>query len=86
MKKIFSILLGFVMLAQLLPISALAAGIKSGRPTLTVNQSKVAFAGYEWWVIGDGASGVYPQAGHITLLSAKPDFPKTTFRSGQKNK
>ena len=27
MKKIFSILLGFVMLAQLLPISALAAGI-----------------------------------------------------------
>ena len=86
MKKIFSILLGVVMLAQLLPISALAAGIKSGQPTLTVNQSKVAFAGYEWWVIGDGASGVYPQAGHITLLSAKPDFSKTTFRSGQKNK
>ena len=69
-----------------LPTTSLAAGIKSGQPALTVNQSKVAFAGYEWWVIGDGTSGVYPQAGHITLLSANTDFPEIPFRSGQKNK
>ena len=50
---------------------------------LTVNESKVAFAGHEWWVIGDGTSGVYSQDGHITLLAANLDteFQNIPFRT-----
>ena len=52
-----------------------------------MNQSKVAFAGHEWWVIGYNGDGVYSKEndGHITLLAANldDDFQNVPFRSGQ---
>ena len=72
-KRVLGILLTLCIMLYHMPITAPATEIKSKLPTLTVNQSKVAFAGHEWWVIGDGTSGVYPQSGHITLLSANAD-------------
>ncbi len=50
---------------------------------LTVNSSKIAFAGHEWWVIGDGTVGVEPRPGHITLLGADDDFGNSAFRTGK---
>ena len=66
----------------LVPAAALAAGVQEGATDLEVNSTKVAFAGHEWWVIGDGASGVYPQEGHATLLGASLDFGSCAFRVG----
>ena len=45
----------------------------------------MAFAGHEWWVIGDDTSGVYPQPGHITLMTVNPDFGTSFFRATGKN-
>ena len=84
-KKLISALTALVMVLCLAPATVSAAGVQSGPASLTVNSSKVAFAGHEWWVIGDASSGVYPQAGHITLLSANADFGSTEFRSLQTN-
>lgn len=83
-NRVLAALLSLVLLVGLIPAAASAAEMQSGTSTLTVNQSKVAFAGHEWWVIGDGASGVYPQQNHITLLAANLDseFQNTTFRTG----
>ena len=84
-KRVLGILLTLCIMLYHMPITAPATEIKSKLPSLTVNQSKVAFAGHEWWVIGDGTSGVYPQPGHITLLSANADsdFKNVIFRNGQ---
>ena len=54
---------------------------------LTVNESKVAFAGHEWWVIGYNGDGVYSTAedtSHVTLLAANLDteFQNILFRTG----
>ena len=64
------------------PGAAFAAGIQAGQADLTVNTSKVAFAGHEWWVIGNNAPGVYSKAndGHVTLLAANNDFGLLFFR------
>ena len=51
-----------------IPMSAHAVGIQNGMGTITVNNTTVGFAGQEWWVIGDGTTGVNPIAGHVTLL------------------
>lgn len=67
-KRVLSIVLALVLLLCLVPTVAFADGVQDGQGTITVNTTKVAFAGYEWWVIGDGTTGVYPQEGHITLL------------------
>ena len=98
--KIFTCLLSLMMIGTLLPTAAFAEGeegaeirMESGVAALTVNNSKVAFAGHEWWVIGVDASGddtnengegVYPQDGSITLLAANNDeeFGNTAFREG----
>ena len=80
-SRVSAALLSLAVIIGLMPGTVFAAGMQSGTSTLTVNQSKVAFAGHEWWVIGDGTSGVYPQTGHITLLSAKNDFGTTAFRT-----
>ena len=89
-----------MMIGTLLPTAAFAEGeedagirMESGVAALTVNKSKVAFAGHEWWVIGVDASGddtngngrgVYPVNGSITLLAANNDeeFGNTAFRNG----
>lgn len=80
--KIFMCLLSLMMIGTLLPTTLFAeeTGMESGAVDLTVNKSKVAFAGHEWWVIGDGRSkvGVYPQDGSITLLAVNNDFGENT--------
>ena len=66
-KRWLSIVLALVMALGLAPVQVQAAGI--GETEIRVNETKVAFGGREWWVIGDGSSGVFPQTGHITLLA-----------------
>lgn len=72
-KRILAALLSAAVCLSLLPTAAFAAGMQSGTIDLKVNESKVAFAGKEWWVIGYNGQGVYSTANdnHATLLSAK---------------
>lgn len=65
-----------------MPAAISSVGIQIGLASLIVNSSRVAFVGYEWWVIGDATSGVYPQSGHVTLFSANDDFGESAFRDG----
>lgn len=81
-KKVLPVFLSLMLSIGLMPTAAFAAEIQNGQAALTVNQSKVAFAGHEWWVIGNGTSGVYPQSGHITLFAVTNDFGDATFRIG----
>ena len=82
-RKFLSILLTLSLVLALAPMTAFAAGMADGTTNLTVNQSKVAFAGHEWWVIGDGTSGIYPQEGHITLLAANAGLMDSVFYGHQ---
>ena len=70
-----------VMVLCLVPTSAFAVGTQNAAAGTTVDGTKVAFAGHEWWVIGDSTSGVYQQPNHITLLAAHADFGDTHFGS-----
>ena len=79
-KGLMGALVAIAMALCVAPGAAFAAGIQAGQADLTVNTSKVAFAGHEWWVIGDGTNGVYPQADHATLLAANADFGDSKFR------
>lgn len=81
-KKVMPVFLSFLLLIGLMPTVVFAAEMEDGVANLTVNSSKVAFAGHEWWVIGDGTSGVYPQENHITLLAANNRFGTIAFRTG----
>lgn len=71
-RKLLPFLLTLAMVISLLPTSVFAVRIQEDTPNIAVNTTKVAFAGQTWLVIGDGESGVYPQADHITLLAATP--------------
>ena len=84
-KRILSLLLCIATLVSLIPTTSFAAGVCE--PALEINQSKVAFAGHTWWVIGDGTSGVYPQPNHATLLAADYDseYQNIPFRKGSAN-
>ena len=81
-KRWLSIVLALVMALGLAPVPAQAAGI--GETEIRVNNTKVAFGGHEWWVIGDGKTGVFPQEGHLTLWAANPDaeFAGVFYRRG----
>lgn len=81
-RKLLPFLLTLAMVISLLPTSVFAVRIQEDTPNITVNTTKVAFAGQTWWVIGDGKSGVYPQTDHITLLAATPvkGSPEVEFR------
>ena len=83
-KRWLSIVLALCMALglALAPVSAQAAGI--GETEIRVNNTKVAFGGHEWWVIGDGKTGVFPQEGHLTLWAANPDaeFAGVFYRRG----
>ena len=83
-KKILSIFLVLTLVLHLMPTSIFAIGTQSSIPSLTVNKTKVAFAGYEWWVIGYNGQGVYSTEGdnHVTLLAKDNSFGKSAFRSG----
>ena len=81
-KRWLSIVLALCMALGLAPVPAQAAGI--GETEIRVNNTKVAFGGHEWWVIGDGKTGVFPQEGHLTLWAANPDaeFAGVFYRRG----
>ncbi len=83
-KRWLSVLLALVMALGLAPVPAQAAGI--GETEIRVNETKVAFGGREWWVIGDGSSGVFPQTEHITLwaVEAGGDLGCVAWRFGTK--
>ncbi len=80
-KKRMAALLCALLFVALLPAVASAADIQEGTPAFTLNSTAVAFAGREWYVIGNGTSGVSPQPGHLTLL-ARTSLGYTTFRNG----
>ena len=86
-KKWLALVLTGLMTVSMLPGTALAAEIGNIQASLTVDQSKVAFAGHEWWVIGYNGMGVYSEEndGHITLLAANLDegLEHVPFRNGQ---
>ena len=83
LRKGAVLLLCALLVKALLPTAAMAADIEiqSGAGTNTVNTTVVGFGGKEWYVIGDGTSGVNPLSGHLTLL-AKSSFGTGAFRVG----
>lgn len=87
-KKILPVFLSLLLLIDAVSYTAStvhAAGISARQTELTVNQSVVAFSGYEWWVIGDASSGVYPQADSVTLLAKtlQDEWENVAFRTGR---
>lgn len=75
-KRWLSVLLARCMALALVPVQVQAqkSEIAEGEwENIRVNATKVAFGGHEWWVIGDGKTGVFPQEGHLTLWAANPD-------------
>lgn len=86
-KRWLSVLLALVMALSLVPVQVQAqkSQIAEGKwENIRVNATKVAFGGHEWWVIGDGKTGVFPQEGHLTLWAANPDaeFAGVFYRRG----
>ena len=86
-KRIISILLTLCMMLCLVPMGVFAEGgakaIQAGenvRSTLKISQSKVNFAGHEWWVIGSETNGDNRYI--ITLLAVNNDFGDVEFRKG----
>ncbi len=80
-------LMAFAMLASALPVTAFAEDHEQTGLSFSLGESKVAFGGREWYVIGDGTDGVYPQDNHITLMASNDnnDLDEIAFRNGQKN-
>ncbi len=86
-KRWLSVLLARCMALALVPVQVQAqkSEIAEGEwENIRVNATKVAFGGHEWWVIGDGKTGVFPQEGHLTLWEANPDaeFEGVVYRQG----
>lgn len=81
-KGILSIVLAGLLAVGLLPAATMAVGIQANTFAFVLNESTVSFAGYEWYVVGDSASGVTAPSGHITLL-AKQSGARQAFRIGQ---
>ena len=87
-KRILSILLALCMVLCLVPITVFAAGGAkailpgtSAQSILKIDQSRLSFAGHEWWVIGlktDKSNN----APIITLLAVNNDFGDVPFRTG----
>ena len=86
-KRAFAILLTICLAIGILPTTALASGMQANTPTFKLssgnNTSVVAFAGKEWWVIGDGTNGVNPAANTVTLLAKEDNFGDSAFRTGR---
>ena len=87
-KRILSILLTLCMVLCLVPITVFAAGgakaILPGtsvRSILKIDQSRLSFAGHEWWVIGQ-KTDESNNAPIITLLAVNNDFGDVPFRTG----
>ena len=87
-KRILSILLTLCMVLCLVPITAFAAGGAkailpgtSAQSILKIDQSRLSFAGHEWWVIGQ-KTDKSNNAPIITLLAVNNDFGDVPFRTG----
>lgn len=94
-KRILSVLLILTMVASILSTSALAddgegaaaaAGIPFGLPDISMSSSTdvgtvIGFDSQEWYVIGDGHSGVRPVEGHLTLLHRLDTLPRNEFET-----
>ena len=83
-KKVMPVFLSFLFLIGLMPTVVFAAEMEDGVASLTVNESVVAFAGYEWWVIGNAENGVYSKDNSVTLLAKElqEDWKNVAFRTG----
>ncbi len=80
-RKILGILLcaflclgSSVCAAWTLPVTAEAA--QPASPQLPAITSVVYFGGYQWWVVGNAAEGVYPQEDSLTLLAVNNGITK----------
>ena len=87
-KRILSILLTLCMVLCLVPITVFAAGGAkailpgtSAQSILKIDQSRLSFAGHEWWVIGQ-KTDKSNNAPIITLLAVNNDFGNVPFRTG----
>jgi uncharacterized repeat protein (TIGR02543 family)/LPXTG-motif cell wall-anchored protein len=87
-KRILSILLALCMVLCLVPITVFAAGGAkailpgtSAQSILKIDQSRLSFAGHEWWVIGQ-KTDKSNNAPIITLLAVNNDFGDVPFRTG----
>ena len=87
-KRILSILLTLCMVLCLVPITVFAAGGAkailpgtSAQSILKIDQSRLSFAGHEWWVIGR-KTDESNNAPIITLLAVNNDFGDVPFRTG----
>ena len=87
-KRILSILLTLCMVLCLVPITVFAAGGAkailpgtSAQSILKIDQSRLSFAGHEWWVIGQ-KTDKSNNAPIITLLAVNNDFGDVPFRTG----
>ena len=87
-KRILSILLTLCMVLCLVPITVFAAGGAkailpgtSAQSILKIDQSRLSFAGHEWWVIGQ-KTDESNNAPIITLLAVNNDFGDVPFRTG----
>lgn len=87
-KRILSILLVFCMMMSFVPITVFAAGGAkailpgtSAQSILKIDQSRLSFAGHEWWVIGQ-KTDKSNNAPIITLLAVNNDFGDVPFRTG----
>ena len=87
-KRILSILLVFCMMMSFVPITVFAAGGAkailpgtSAQSILKIDQSRLSFAGHEWWVIGK-KTDKSNNAPIITLLAVNNDFGDVPFRTG----
>ena len=87
-KRILSILLILCMVLCLVPITVFAAGGAkailpgtSAQSILKIDQSRLSFAGHEWWVIGQ-KTDKSNNAPIITLLAVNNDFGDVPFRTG----
>ena len=87
-KRILCILLTLCMVLCLVPITIFAAGGAkailpgtSAQSILKIDQSRLSFAGHEWWVIGQ-KTDKSNNAPIITLLAVNNDFGDVPFRTG----
>ena len=83
-KRTISILLTLCLVLGLAPMVVFAAGSTkaiqpgaSAQSTLKVSQSKLSFAGHEWWVFSKKDGGI------LTLFAANHDFGEVAFRTGE---
>ena len=87
-KRILCILLTLCMVLCLVPITIFAAGGAkailpgtSAQSILKIDQSRLSFAGHEWWVIGK-KTDESNNAPIITLIAVNNDFGDVPFRTG----